>query len=127
MLILRLVNWIFRSLGLIDYCRGQVCLYEKKKKTTTIQKVSGSSSSSFDAKRFFSVKAEIRFHELVKNQASLKEQDFEIKSPHLENFEIIITRRGWQEFCKPPKVAVMTIVHEVYTNACESPVSTTMV
>ena len=68
----------------------------------------GSSSSSFDNKRFVSADAEARFHDSVKGMLGLKERGFGIDSSHLVYFETIITRRGWQEFCKPPKTAAIT-------------------
>ena len=96
------------------------------KKSTATKRAKGSSSSSFEAKRFVSAEVEARFHDLVKRRPGLKEQGFEIDSPHLEYIETIITRRGWQEFCRPPKVATMMVVCEFYVNTFEGPVSATM-
>ena len=86
------------------------------KKSTTTKRARRSSSSSFDNKRFVSADVEAYFHDSVKRR-------FEIDSPYLLDFETIIKQRGWQEFCKPPKAATMTIVCEFYANAFKGPAS----
>ena len=96
-------------------------------KSVAHKRSKGSSSSSFDMQRFMQADAQARFNDLVKQKASLKERGCEIDSSHLAYFEAIIVQSGWQEFCKPPNVAAMTLVREFYKNAFESPVSISMV
>ena len=93
------------------------------KKSVAHKRSRGSSSSSFDTKRFVSANAEALFHNLVKQRVELKEISFEIYSSHLAYFETIIAQKGWQEFCKSPKAATTVVVLEFYANAFESPIS----
>ena len=93
------------------------------KKSVAHKRSQGSSSSSFYTKRFVLADAEARFYDSVKRRVRLKERGFELNSPHLAYFETIITQRGWQQFCKPPKTAAMTVIHEFYANTLESLVS----
>ena len=87
----------------------------------------GSSSLSFDTKIFVLADVEAWFHNSIKSRAELKERIFELDSPRLQYFEMIIAQRGWQEFCKHPKVAAMTVVREFYSNALKSSISITTV
>ena len=97
------------------------CLCKKKKKKSVAHKRSReSSSSSFEMKRFVSADAEARFHDSIKRRTGLKDREFELDSPHLAYFETIIAQRGWQQFCKPPKATMMTVVYEFYMNTLES-------
>ena len=89
------------------------------KKSTTTKRARGSSSSSFDNKRFVSADAEAHFQDSVKRRAGLKERGFDIDYPYLADFESIVMRRGCQELFKPPKDATMTVVREFYGNAFE--------
>ena len=93
------------------------------KKSTTIKRARGSSSSSFDNKRFVFADIEGHFHDSVQRRLGLKERGLEIDSPYLENFETIFKQRGWQGFCKPPKAESMTVVLELYANSFEGPAS----
>ena len=97
-----------------------VCEKIMSRKSVAHKRSRGSFSSSFDTNRFASINAEARFHNSVKKRARLKERGFELDSPHLQYFETIIAHRGWQEFCKPPKVAAMTVVREFCANTFES-------
>ena len=97
------------------------------KKSVAHKRSQRSSSSSFDMKRFVSADAEARFHDLVKRRAGQKEKGFDLDSSHLQYFETSIAQKGWQEFCKPPKAVVVTVVREFYSNAFESPHSSTIV
>ena len=97
------------------------------KKSLPHKRSRGSSFSSFDTKRFVLVNAEAQLHDSIKRRVGLKEKGFKLDSSHLQYFETIIAQRGWQEFCKPPKVAMITVVREFYANAFESPVLITMV
>lgn len=96
-------------------------------KKTTAKRARGSSSSLFDAKRFVYAEAEARFHDSVKRREGLKERGFELDSPHFHIFGAVIKKQCWQEFCKPPKVATMTIIREFYANVKESMSSVVMV
>ena len=95
---------------------------EKKmsKKSVAHKRSWGSSSSSINTNRFVSTNAEAQFHDSEKRRAGLKERRFDLDSSHLQYFETIIAHRGWQEFCKPPKVAAMTVVREFCANTFES-------
>ena len=93
------------------------------KKSTTTKRTRGSSSSTFDNKIFLSTNAKSHFHNSVKKRSCLNERVFEIDSPWLDYFDHIIKQRGWQEFCKQPKVIAMTIVHKFYANTFEGPAS----
>ena len=122
------LNWFFsETIGVfVVYWVGRILIWLRlvivvgwlliMKKSVAHKKSKGSSPPSFITKRFVSADVEARFHYLVKMRAKLKERGFEINSSHLAYFETIITQRGWQEFCKPPKVAAMTLVHEFYVN-----------
>ena len=61
-------------------------------KKTTAKRARGSSSASFDAKRFVLVEAEARFHDSIKRGVGLKERGFEIDSPYMHFIEAIIER-----------------------------------
>ena len=89
------------------------------KKAIAHKRFRGSSSSNFDPKRFVSVDAEARFHDLVTCRSGLKERSFDIdiESPRVEYYRQIIECRGWQELCKHPKAAAMTVVCKFYVNA----------
>ena len=90
------------------------------KKSIAQKKSQGSSSSLFNTKWFVSADAKAQFHYSVKRRAEIKDRGFELDSPHLQYFETIIAQRGWQEFCKPPKAATITIVRVFYVNVLES-------
>ena len=60
------------------------------KKSIAHKRSQGSSSTSFNTKRFMLAYAEVRFHDSVKRRADLKERGFDLDSSHLQYFETII-------------------------------------
>ena len=76
--------------------RNLFCLCCEKKKEQNVKKSvaqkrsRGSSSSSFDMKRFVLADAEARFCGLVKRRVGLKERGFNLDSSQLQYFETII-------------------------------------
>ena len=59
---------------------------------------------------------------LVTHRLGLKERDFDIdvENPRIEDFQRVIQSRGWQLFCKHPKVASIAVVYEFYANIMEN-------
>ena len=84
-------------------CFVFICEKKKNEESVAHKKSRGSSSSSFDMKRFVSADAEARFHDLVKRRARLKERGFELDSSHLEYFETIIAQRSCRSSVSPPR------------------------
>lgn len=64
----------------------------------------GSSSSSFDTKRCVKADVEAQFHDSIKKRVRLKEMGFEIDSTYMSHYEAVFNSKGWQIFCKQPKV-----------------------
>ena len=82
-----------------------------------------SSSTEFDHNRFVSATAEECFQTSITRRSRIKERGFELDSENskTEGFYKTIQERGWQLFCRHPKAAAMTVVHEFFTNAVEGP------
>ena len=98
------------------------------KKAITSKRPRGSSSSEYDRTRFVSTDADARFHDSVTCRSRLREKGFDIdvENPKVEEFQRIIQSRGWQLFCKHPKVATMTVIRKFFVNAAESTSSYTV-
>ena len=92
------------------------------KKAVVSKRPRGSSSTKYDKTRFASMEAEARFNDSVTCRSRLKERGFDIdlENPKIEYFQRIIQSRGWQLFCKHPKVAAMTVVRDFYANAVKN-------
>ena len=92
------------------------------KKAVASKRPRGSSSSKFDKTRFVSAEVEARFNDSVTRRSGLKEQgfDLDVENYRVQYYHRMIESWGWQMFCKHPKAAAMTVVHEFYANAVKN-------
>ena len=91
-----------------------------KRKITTPKKSSNKAFTStyedYDHTKFMNLDASKRYTSWVTIRKFIKEKGFE----HPEDFFCAyIANKGWKELCKPPKLAVMSMVREFYSNLCE--------
>ena len=66
--------------------------------------------------KFISLQASRRYTSLVKNKDFIKENGFERPNNF---FPSDIVNKGWQDLCKPPRLAVKAMVREFYANLSE--------
>ncbi|XP_075486403.1 uncharacterized protein LOC142526013 [Primulina tabacum] len=78
------------------------------------QSKGASSSSNYDAHKFWDEKAEENYAKIL-NKSIVKERGFDLSFPRT-GIGFMITARHWEEFSKPPPDAVISLVREFYAN-----------
>ena len=86
---------------------------KKQKLTSKRGRPSEEPTQSYDKDKFINESAAERFDTISKNRSFIKENGFH--HPKFF-FRKIITEKGWQALCKPPRPIAISVVQEFYAN-----------